>query len=174
VGLEVEPSYEPSTDEELDALRRRRAVQHALERLTDAHREALVLCDFEGRSTAEAAGMLGVPVGTVHSRRHHARAAFARALASRGERRASAHSDVIERRVARGHTPPAQRPPRLRPPPVVAHRTHQVESSGARSSAAPAASQGEGSAATSRVVTSGLHTAWPRRAGQVVWKVCFK
>ena len=58
------------------ALRRRRAVQDALETLSVDHREALVLCDLEGRSAVEAAEMLGVPVGTVYSRLHHARRAF--------------------------------------------------------------------------------------------------
>lgn len=54
-----------------------RAVQSwtivaALNRLSTAHREVLVECFYAGRSTSEAAAMLGVPPGTVKSRMHYA------------------------------------------------------------------------------------------------------
>jgi len=62
----------------------RRIVQEALEDLTFTGREVVVLVDLEERAATEVAQMLGVPVGTVYSRLHHARRAFAAALARRG------------------------------------------------------------------------------------------
>jgi RNA polymerase sigma-70 factor (ECF subfamily) len=67
-------------DEEV-ALRWRRAmVLRALERVRSIHREVIVLVDFEDKTTAEAAEILEVSVGTVYSRLHYGRKAFAAAL----------------------------------------------------------------------------------------------
>lgn len=62
----------------------RRLVQEALEELKFALREVVVLVDLEERTAPEVAEMLGVPVGTVYSRLHQARKAFASALHRRG------------------------------------------------------------------------------------------
>jgi RNA polymerase sigma-70 factor (ECF subfamily) len=48
-------------------------LARAMRRLSVDHREILVLVNMEGRSYREAAGMLGVPVGTVMSRVARAR-----------------------------------------------------------------------------------------------------
>jgi RNA polymerase sigma-70 factor (ECF subfamily) len=53
-------------------------VRSTLARLAPEQRAVLVLRDVEGLSEAEAARLLGVPEGTVKSRLHRARAAFAR------------------------------------------------------------------------------------------------
>ena len=45
----------------------------ALDALSTIHREVLVLCDLEERTGAEAARLLGVPIGTVKGRLHDAR-----------------------------------------------------------------------------------------------------
>jgi RNA polymerase sigma-70 factor, ECF subfamily len=84
LGQIAEPADTLRTDEEVARLRRRRAVQHALERLNKNQREVLVLCDMEGHTAPEAALMLGVPAGTVYSRIHHARKAFAKAVTAEG------------------------------------------------------------------------------------------
>ena len=47
-------------------------IAEALSRLSPAHREALLLVYFADRTAAEAAEALGLPVGTVKSRVHHA------------------------------------------------------------------------------------------------------
>ncbi|MEU6201524.1 sigma-70 family RNA polymerase sigma factor [Streptomyces sp. NPDC047061] len=47
-------------------------LQEAFKRLSDKHREVLYETYFTGRSTREAALVLGVPPGTVKSRTHHA------------------------------------------------------------------------------------------------------
>lgn len=74
----------PGPDEALVRLRRRRQVQAALDRLSEDHREVIVLCEIEGRTAGEAASILGVPEGTVYSRLHHAKRKFATALGVEG------------------------------------------------------------------------------------------
>lgn len=71
-------------DGELLAAELRARVQRALSRLPEGPRELLVLAVLEERPAAEVAEMLGVPVGTVYSRQHAARRAFAEALRAEG------------------------------------------------------------------------------------------
>ena len=52
------------------------AVREAIRRLPYGLAEVLVLRFFEGWSMEEIAGILEIPVGTVKSRLHHAKAAF--------------------------------------------------------------------------------------------------
>ncbi len=79
VGLESAP---PPRDRRSDAEQilargedRQRALR-ALESLSTRQREVLVLADMEERPAPEVAELLGIPVGTVYSRLHHARRAF--------------------------------------------------------------------------------------------------
>ena len=51
-------------------------VRRSIRRIPYGLAEVLVLRFFEGWSMAEIAGILGIPVGTVKSRLHHAKAAF--------------------------------------------------------------------------------------------------
>jgi RNA polymerase sigma factor (sigma-70 family) len=60
------------------------AVADAFAALAPRHREVLALAFAARVPHAEIAEVLGVPVGTVKSRLHHARAALARSLADRG------------------------------------------------------------------------------------------
>ena len=46
------------------------ALQSALLQLPQTYREAIVLCDLQEMSYAEAATILGIPIGTVRSRLH--------------------------------------------------------------------------------------------------------
>ncbi|MFH1468784.1 MAG: RNA polymerase sigma factor [Pseudomonadota bacterium] len=87
VGLEGLPEprdHGPDTEEQVTLYERRRAVQRALERLGTKPREVLVLADLEGRSAPEVSALLGIPPGTVYSRLHNARRAFAAALEAEG------------------------------------------------------------------------------------------
>lgn len=54
-----------------DFLATRRLYQ-ALRQLPSVSREVLLLAEFSGLRGAEIAGVLGIPVGTVASRKHHA------------------------------------------------------------------------------------------------------
>jgi RNA polymerase sigma factor (sigma-70 family) len=60
------------------------AVGGEVARLPDRYRAAVVLCELEGRPLKEAAGVLGVPVGTLASRLARGRAVLADRLRSRG------------------------------------------------------------------------------------------
>ena len=62
-------------------------VAEAVGRLPDHQREVIGLVFVAGLTMADVAEVLGVPVGTVKSRLHHARAALARALATEGAAR---------------------------------------------------------------------------------------
>lgn len=58
----------------------RRALEGALDRLTDEYREVLLLRDMEGLSAPEVAESLGISVQAVKSRLHRARAALREGL----------------------------------------------------------------------------------------------
>jgi|SRR5688500_3335570 len=72
-----EPTSLPAADRRLIA---HEAVQRGLAGLSFEHRAVIVLCDLEGHTAAEACAVLGVPLGTVYSRLHEARRAFAAAV----------------------------------------------------------------------------------------------
>src|SRR5690606_18608262 len=63
---------EPATADAVEEVLESWLVADALARLSEAHREVLVLCFFSGCSVAQAALRLGVPEGTVKSRTHYA------------------------------------------------------------------------------------------------------
>ncbi len=65
------PDWKPLLDRELD-------------RLTQRYREAVVLCDLEGRTRKEVGRMLGVSESTVSSRLARGRSLLAKRLAARG------------------------------------------------------------------------------------------
>lgn len=62
----------PARADEIDALLDATAVQTALARLSPIHRRVLELAYFEGRTLADIARLLDVPVGTVKSRIYYA------------------------------------------------------------------------------------------------------
>ena len=59
-------------------------LDEELSALPDVYRSALVLCGLEGKTNVEAAALLGVPVGTVDSRLHTAKAKLRGRLMKRG------------------------------------------------------------------------------------------
>ncbi len=62
------PDPTPSPALRLATSQRARRVAELLDRLPEAQRVVLILCDLEDRSAPEAARLLGIPVGTVKSR----------------------------------------------------------------------------------------------------------
>ena len=75
-GRAVDPLADLLRAERIDTLRR------AVQTLPLPYREALVLCDLQELSYADAAEALGCPVGTVRSRLHRARTMLAARLSA--------------------------------------------------------------------------------------------
>ena len=63
----------------------REALTQALNRLSDEHREIVILHELDGLTYEEAAVILKIPVGTVKSRLHHAFQQLRRSLYSAEE-----------------------------------------------------------------------------------------
>ncbi len=74
--IDVQSGGGPNTDSIVDRHRARMLVDAALADMTDELREAFVLCEMEGMTMNEAAGTLGIPLGTVASRLRRAREQF--------------------------------------------------------------------------------------------------
>ena len=76
-GDEVVPRELAVVDDPLAGLTRHEAIdalRRAVQALPRRYREVVVLCDLEELDYAEAAVVLGCPIGTVRSRMHRARA----------------------------------------------------------------------------------------------------
>jgi RNA polymerase sigma-70 factor (ECF subfamily) len=70
------------------------AVRAALGALEESFREVVILCELEGLSYEETAAALDVPVGTVRSRLHRARARLAALLGDEAPASAPAHKEA--------------------------------------------------------------------------------
>jgi RNA polymerase sigma-70 factor (ECF subfamily) len=79
------PSPAASPLEDLEEGERKRLVRTALDRLSEDHREIIVLKNFKDHSYKEISDILGIPIGTVMSRLFYARQAL-RALIEEIER----------------------------------------------------------------------------------------
>jgi RNA polymerase sigma factor (sigma-70 family) len=84
----------------------RDVLDQELTRLPDKYRAAVVLCDLEGKTYAEAARQLGCPEGTLAARLARARAMLKRRLTRRGVGPAAgALAAVLAREAAAGPPP---------------------------------------------------------------------
>jgi RNA polymerase sigma-70 factor (ECF subfamily) len=82
VPLDTGP--EAGEDDRTDAVLDTWIVGEALSRLSPDHRAVLEQCYYQGRTTADAAAVLGIPEGTVKSRAHYALRALRLALQEMG------------------------------------------------------------------------------------------
>jgi RNA polymerase sigma-70 factor (ECF subfamily) len=80
----LDSGAETAVDDRTDAVLDTWIVGDALTRLSADHRAVLEQCYYQGRTTAEAARMLGIPQGTVKSRAHYALRALRLALQEMG------------------------------------------------------------------------------------------
>jgi RNA polymerase sigma factor (sigma-70 family) len=74
---------EPGVDGGIEARQRQRAVRAAVEGLPDKQRAVVMLCELADLSYADVALTLGIPEGTVASRRNTAMKSLRRALGPR-------------------------------------------------------------------------------------------
>jgi RNA polymerase sigma-70 factor (ECF subfamily) len=79
-NLRILPADEPSESGGLDAIVYRDQLERAIRRLSVDHRTALVLHYYADLPVDRIAQILEIPVGTVHSRLHHAMRAMRAAL----------------------------------------------------------------------------------------------
>ncbi len=78
----VSPLYQ--NDPDVMRLHYQEVLHQALDRLSPEHRAVVILHDLEEQPQKEIAAILGIPVGTVKSRLHHARAAIRQYLHQAG------------------------------------------------------------------------------------------
>lgn len=72
-------------------------VQRALDTLELPHRAAFVLYEIEGESCEAIAAAFDVPLGTVHSRLHHARRRFLHAYSGRSADDTRSDFNIVEK-----------------------------------------------------------------------------
>ena len=82
--IPVDEPPELAEADQVDAMLDQSIVAEALDRLTPEHRAVIVECYYRGRTTAEAAEALHIPVGTVKSRTHYALRALRLAMQEMG------------------------------------------------------------------------------------------
>ena len=75
----------PATPDSTVSVADRDALDRAFVRLTPEHRAVFVLHHHAGLTLAEVADVVGVPVGTVKSRLHHATRAMRAAIVADGQ-----------------------------------------------------------------------------------------
>ena len=80
----LEEGTATAEDDRTDAVLDTWIVGEALARLSPDHRAVLEQCYYQGRTTADAARVLGIPEGTVKSRAHYALRALRLALQEMG------------------------------------------------------------------------------------------
>lgn len=73
-------STEPDPADEAAGTERRARIAQALGTLSEQHRSIIILSDIQGLAYREIAEVLGIPMGTVMSRLHHARKRLRTAL----------------------------------------------------------------------------------------------
>ena len=110
-GAEIEafaPALTADTDTLGDLTRAEsvEALRQAVLTLPVRYREAVVLCDLQEMSYADAAAVVGCAVGTIRSRLHRGRALLAVKLTAREEEKAVSTGDVASSRTVPSRTIP--------------------------------------------------------------------
>lgn len=83
-GRQDPAAVAPEPDQQAQHAELGRAIQEALGTLSDKHRTAFILREYEGLSYGEIAEAMGCSMGTVMSRLHHARKKMQKALIELG------------------------------------------------------------------------------------------
>jgi RNA polymerase sigma-70 factor (ECF subfamily) len=112
-------STDPDPEDVASSAERRERIRKGLDSLSENHRAIIILSDIEGLQYREIAEVLGIPMGTVMSRLHHARKRLREVLGSGFALVLAALVGVLAAApAARAQTPPLP-PPGTLPPPSV-------------------------------------------------------
>jgi RNA polymerase sigma-70 factor (ECF subfamily) len=111
-------STDPDPEDVATGVERRERIRKALDSLSEHHRAIIILSDIEGLQYREIAEVLGIPMGTVMSRLHHARKRLREVLGSGFSIFVAALTGLLlVAGAARAQMPPLP-PPGVLPPPT--------------------------------------------------------
>jgi RNA polymerase sigma-70 factor (ECF subfamily) len=113
-------STDPDPEDVATGAERRERIRKGLDSLSEHHRAIIILSDIEGLQYREIAEVLGIPMGTVMSRLHHARKRLREVLGPGFALLLAALTGLLLAAApARAQLPPLP-PPGSLPPPAVA------------------------------------------------------
>ena len=113
-------STDPDPEDVATGVERRERIRKGLDSLSEHHRAIIILSDIEGLQYREIAEVLGIPMGTVMSRLHHARKRLREILGPGFALLVAALVGLlVAAGPARGQFPPLP-PPGVLPPPTAA------------------------------------------------------
>lgn len=112
-------STDPNPEDVATSVERRERIRKGLDSLSEHHRTIIILSDIEGLQYREIAEVLGIPMGTVMSRLHHARKRLRDVLGSGFALVLAVLGLLVAAGVARAQMPPLP-PPGVLPPPATA------------------------------------------------------
>jgi RNA polymerase sigma-70 factor (ECF subfamily) len=111
-------STDPDPEDVATGAERRERIRKGLDSLSEHHRAIIILSDIEGLQYREIAEVLGIPMGTVMSRLHHARKRLREVLGPGFALIVAALVGLlVAASSARAQTPPLP-PPGVLPPPT--------------------------------------------------------
>ena len=113
-------STDPDPEDVATGVERRERIRKGLDSLSEHHRTIIILSDIEGLQYREIAEVLGIPMGTVMSRLHHARKRLREVLGSGFALLLAVLAGLlVAAGPARAQLPPLP-PPGVLPPPAAA------------------------------------------------------
>jgi RNA polymerase sigma-70 factor (ECF subfamily) len=113
-------STDPDPEDVATSVERRERIRKGLDSLSEHHRAIIILSDIEGLQYREIAEVLGIPMGTVMSRLHHARKRLREVLGPGFALLVAALTGLlVAAGPARAQMPPLP-PPGVLPPPTAA------------------------------------------------------
>jgi RNA polymerase sigma-70 factor (ECF subfamily) len=113
-------SSDPDPEDVASGAERRERIRKGLDSLSEHHRTIIILSDIEGLQYREIAEVLGIPMGTVMSRLHHARKRLREVLGPGFAVLLAALASLLAAAgPARAQLPPLP-PPGVLPPPATA------------------------------------------------------
>jgi RNA polymerase sigma-70 factor, ECF subfamily len=113
-------STDPDPEDVATGAERRERIRKGLESLSEHHRAIIILSDIEGLQYREIAEVLGIPMGTVMSRLHHARKRLREVLGPGFALLVAALTGLLFAAATASAQMPPLPPPGILPPPTAA------------------------------------------------------